>query len=278
MILMMASGTCIAHSMLSTDVSYIEFDKATLLFLYTEPSIVGSIMLVHFVYHHEKLVRAVQLLENVGNCLYKLNLKPSTKPVKYILIFFYVAMFIIGTVYNILLQVQKRSVLFVIYSYMTCGTALFLEHAIILYFYCVCVQIVHNLVMLNDYLETCEQQHEFLKMTEKNLRIASEIHFMLCEALKNIQTACNLTMLLYSMRAQIIIFLWTLSLNGMLPKLLLDFAVQVMCCAITVVAITVLSEVLKSQVIYILSLCQTKVNPFLFCSQKKPEGCFVNAQ
>lgn len=248
-ILIMVGGTCIAHSLLSKDISYIEFDKATLLFMYTEPSITGSIMLVHFVYHHEKLVRAVQLVDNVGNSLYKLNLKPSIKPNVYILIFFYCTMSILGTVYNTLLYLQGRSAVFVLYSYMTCGMALFLQHAIILYFCCVCAQIVYNLLILNDYLETCEQQHEFSNMTEKNLRIASDIHFMSCEALKSIQTACNLTILLYTMRAQIITFVWILSLNGMLPKLLLDFVVQVMCYAITVVAITVLSELLKSQVI-----------------------------
>lgn len=248
MVLMMVGGSFLAHVTLSKDTSYNSFDQAILFFLFTEPSITGTVMLIHFGYKHKEFMRSLKILEDVGKILHKLRLEPSIKPVRAVMIFFYSASSALGILYYSILLYQGRSIIFIIFSYMTTGTVLFVQHIILLYFVSTCFLIIHNVAVVNKYLETFEEQADFSQKTEKNLRTTAEVHFLLCEALKHLVSACDLTILIYGVRAQVMVFLWILSLNGMLPKMIIDTIGNLMCYTIAIIIIITMSEILKSEV------------------------------
>lgn len=275
---MMAGGSCLAQVSLSKDASYNSFDRTILFFLFTEPSITGTLMIVHFGCKHKAFMKSLKILEDVGRILHKLKLEPSTKPVRNVIVFFYCASSVIGLLYYSILLYQGRSITFMMFSYMTTGTVIFIQHIILLYFVATCILIIHNVIVVNQYLETFEEKADFSRKTEDNLRATAEVHFLLCEALKHLVSACELTVLIYGVRAQVVVFLWILSLNGMLPKMLIDTIVSLMCYTIAIIVITTMSEILKSevQILYLYRYVQEALNKFI-CSLIKQEDCSANA-
>lgn len=244
---LMLVGSYTAIIVLTKDKS-VDFDTATLIYMFTEPSVTGSIIIFDFARKQKQFFKSIELLERIDCKLKQMGLKRNLAIVKWELTVFYTFLVLGNLLYNTFSYMGGKPVIHSVFEYMSYGISFHVQNVIILYYFTFGALVLQNFVVINRRLEAIVRPVRDVERMVQELQGLGEIHFDLCEALKAINVACSKTMFLYNMRAFVEVCAWLLSLNGLLPKLRTDFTMMIMCYVTTVIYSATVSEILRNVV------------------------------
>lgn len=249
MVLMIA-GSCLAILEL-TKGKPVDFDTGTLIYMFTEPTITGIIIINDFAKKQKQFLKSIRLLNTVELGFHKLGIK-RTCPimVKWMIRYYYSAIIIGNFSYNLFSYIAGKSATHSVYEYLSYGISFHVQNTIITYYLTFAALLLQNFIAINKRLETIKRPVSDVKRMVEELKLLGEMHFCLCKSLQNINEVCAKTVFLYSMRAFIEICAWLLSLNGLLPKLRVDFTMMIVCYTMTLSFNAMLNEAVKNWVRY----------------------------
>lgn len=228
----------------------VDFDTATLIYMYTEPTVTGIIVIFDFSNKQKQFFKSIELLHETDNKLTLLGLKRKLPIVKWQLIVFYSNIFVGNLFYNILSYTGGKPIIHSIYEYMSYGISFHMQNVIIVYYFTFGMLIFQNFSIINQRLETIQRPVGNIERMVQELQLLGRMHFDLCKSLKNINDVCATTFFLYSLRAFVEVCAWLLSLNGLLPKLRTDFTMMILCYISTVLYNATVNGLLKNTVRY----------------------------
>lgn len=226
----------------------IDFDTATLIYMFTEPTLTGIIIINDFANKQKQFLKSIELLDEVDLNFNKIGLKRNSPVIKWMIIYYYSAISIGNFTYNVFSYLGGKSMVHSMYEYLSYGISFHAQNTIITYYLTFATLIMQNFVVINRRLETTGRPVRDIERMLDELKCLGDVHFSLCKSLKNINETCAKTVFLYSMRAFIEICAWLLSLNGLLPKLKVDFTMMIICYMMTLLFSAVLNEVVKNLV------------------------------
>lgn len=225
-----------------------DFDVVTLIYMFTEPTITGIIIIDNFTRKQKQFLQSAELLHEVDEEFFKLGLKRTIPVVKWMITYYLNAIVFGNFAYNVLSYVGGKTMIHSIYEYLSYGISFHAQNTIICYYNTFTTIIIQDLMAINEHIETIGRPVGDVKRMEHELKSLGKMHFSLCESLKKINDACATTIFMYSMRAFIEICAWLLSLNGLLPKLKVDFTMMIVCYVMTMLCIAVSNQMMKNWV------------------------------
>lgn len=197
------------------------FDKIAFLYIYIEPTISGTIVLVAFIHHGRYLMKSFDILHKILKTLEQQGCTISLSYIK-IQAMLFLIMFIVGNfLWNLHSYLNGKSRLHSFYEYLGWGISFHAQQVILIYFVVhmkIC-QIIANL--LNDCLKSLQAVKND-EVLEKLTKIGA-MHFELCKSVTYMGKMSSPTILLFSIRSYFVLCCSLMSLNGMLPKLKVDF-------------------------------------------------------
>lgn len=229
----------------------IDFDTATLIYMFTEPTLTGIIIINDFATKQKQFLKAAELLDEVDVDFHRLGLKRNNPVVKWMITYYFSAIFFGNLTYNVLSYIGGKSMVHSIYEYLSYGISFHAQNTIIAYYSTFAALVMQNFSVINRRLDTIGRPVRDIEGMVIELKLLGKTHFSLCKALININEACAKTVFLYNMRAFIEICAWLLSLNGLLPTLRVDFTMMIICYVMTLLFNATLNEIVKNWVSYI---------------------------
>lgn len=196
------------------------FDKVAFLYIYLEPTISGTIVLLVFSYQRRYLLKSYKLLQKLTKTLEDEGVTITTWLVKY-QTWLFCSVFVMGnTLWNLHSYMNGKTTLHSLYENLGWCLSFHVQQIILLYF------LVHmdlsycTTTKLNEHLQSLKKNSKsiFTKLTN-----VGNMHFELCKSIAYINKICTPTILLFSVRSYFVLCCSLMSLNGMLPKLKIDF-------------------------------------------------------
>lgn len=218
------------------------FDKTAFLYIYLEPTISGTIVLLAFTNHRSYLIKSYQILHKIIKTLEQQGLKMSMLYIK-VQTRLFVAVFVVGNfLWNLQSYCNGKSALHSFYEYLGWGISFHAQQVLLIYFV-LHIKMSHGAInLLNKHLMTLN--NDDANAMEKLSQIGA-MHFELCKSLGYMVKICSPTILLFSMRSYFVLCCSLMSLNGMLPKMKSDFFILAW-----IYVVTTVQFVLRSETVY----------------------------
>lgn len=238
------------------------FDRDTFLYIYIEPAISGTIVLLVVTWYRKYLIKSYWMLHAVAKTLDEAEFKVRTKPVRVqINIFFFV--FCFGNFIFILHSyVNGKNTLHLFYEYLGWGISFHIQQIHLFYF------LVHMIFShraansINDYLNSLKR----LEPGDKDgafekLSSIGNLHFELCKSVAYMSKMCSPTIVLFSVRSYLVLCCSLMSLNGTLPKMKGDFFILTIVYVVTCIGVVVWNEIVFTTVSFTKEVEATKFHP-----------------
>lgn len=196
------------------------FDKIAFLYIYLEPTVSGTIILLAFTYHRRYLLKSFKIVHRTTKSLEEQGSRISMLYVKIQTALFLVVFIVGNIIWNFHSYLNKKSTLHSFYEYLGWGISFHIQQVLLFYF------VVHmelsqlTVSLLNQTLQKIDDQDVMAKLTK-----IGAMHSELCKAVTCMDKLCSPVILLFSIRSYFVLCCSVLSLNGMLPKLKGDFLI-----------------------------------------------------
>lgn len=243
--MLLASYLAVLEVLIGEESNSSLFDQAAFLYIYLEPTISGTIVLLAFIHHRKYLIRSFDIIHKI---LKTLERQGCTVSVLYIKIQtnLFLAVFLVGNLlWNIHSYLNGKSKLHSFYEYLGWGISFHAQHVVLIYF------VVHIKIsqiaarLLNERLQAFQMGDDDAMV--KFAKIGA-MHFELCRAVAYMGRICTPTTLLFSIRTYFVLCCSLLSLNGMLPTLKVDFFILALIYLTTTVHLVLRNETVHREV------------------------------
>lgn len=215
------------------------FDKIAFLYIYLEPTLSGTIVLVAFIHHRKYLMRSFEILHKILKTLEQQGCTISLFYIKVQTTTFLITFIVGNLLWNIHSYVNGKSLLHSFYEYLGWGISFHAQHVVLIYF------VVHMKIsqvaasLLNKHLKTLQIGAD--DVMEKLSKIGA-MHYELCTSVAYMARMSSPTIFLFSIRSYFVLCCSLMSLNGMLPKLKGDFFILAVIYLCTTVQLALRNE------------------------------------
>lgn len=215
------------------------FDKIAFLYIYLEPTISGTIVLLASTSHRKYLLKSFKIIHKILATLETQGMKISMLPIKIQTIMFLIVFLVGNFLWNVHSYYNGKSKLHSFYEYLGWGISFHIQQVVLIYFV-VHMEISQGAVnLMNNHLNTLQKTDSDLMM---DLTKMGAMHFEVCKAVSYMDRISSPTILLFSIRSYFVFCCSLMSLNGMLPRLKGDFFILAIIYVVTTVQFVLRSE------------------------------------
>lgn len=221
------------------------FDKIAFLYVYLEPTASGAAVLTVFIRRRRLFLESFRRLHAIAKKLEEgEERRVSTTTVRARVVFFATTFIVSNSLWNIASYFNGKTALHSVYEYLGWGISFHLQQVLLLY-YTVHLDLDCSISdALNDHLSSLDAAPD----PAEKLSTIAHLHSEMCGSLSYINRITSPTLLLFSVRTYLVACCTLMSLNGMLPKLKVDFVVLALVYLVTCVQIALRSEAMRKKV------------------------------
>lgn len=243
--LTMCLGSYLATTRLIKTKQAMDFDTMIQFYLHLEPLLGGLITVVSFTIQQKNYLKAIELMDEVSKLLKTLHLKPKLLFVWMHYYLFYFSIIVGNAFYICLSYVTGKSILVLLYDYMTDGVCFHAQSSTLLQFGVFMMISSEIFVLLNEHIRKLDENCVDTITALKQLQTIGDIHFKLCKAINKMNETCSTILLVYTIKSYFEFGGLMLSINGVLPALTVEFIALSIFYSITGIEITINCELMN---------------------------------